>query len=252
MKLPSFDRLNYCMHVVAFAEFCIFGLGAPIALLPAPGEEQLSDPVFFPGDTSSAAPIWVRITVVLIVALIVLIPALWILTLHLATVKKGGKVIGWCVLGFALLVSIEGLSVSYGDPSKNMPREWTLGYFASFGLALAVGGYLILYSKWIYGLSLKVPGPELAASAVEGDQETGPRFSPETRQLLGRLAMFTVVVFFALLVTGVLSVFPQFKDQPHYLTIGFFGILGSGMVVTGLLREDTLARILPWSKPEKT
>lgn len=248
MKLPSFSAVNYFMHVCAFAELCITGLGSPLAFMVAPGEQELPDPVFYPEDPSTAAPILVRISVILMVALVFLVPALWVLTVHLASAKKGSRTIGWCVLGFAFIVCLEGLLVSCGGPSRQVPPEWMVGYAATFGLATATSIYLILYAKWIYGLKLHTPMPDAASAELEADDGIDLRISPETRQLLGRLALFTFVVLFALLVTAILSLFPQFQEKPNYIAIGFFGVVACGMIVTGLMQEDTIAKMIPWFK----
>jgi hypothetical protein len=244
MKLPRlFPIVNNGMHIFAFLELCIIGLGGPVAFLTPPGEPMDPDPVFFPQDEASAAPIAIRISVTLATSLLFLVPALWVLTFHLARTKKWGPEIGWFVLVLAWFVCIQGLRMGY---SGSAAAEDLFGMAGTFGLSAAVGGYLILYSKWIYGL---LPG-ESNDLASDG---TTIAISPETKQLVGRLTLFGIVVGISLVVMAILSMFPQFEKEPKWLTVGFFGVIGCGMLVTGLIREQTVARFIPWaSKEEKS
>jgi hypothetical protein len=204
------------------------------------------DPFFTPGGDSPAAPMGYRIALSISLSLCFIIPALWIITLQLATFKRGGRLIGSFLFLLAGLVLYEALDV-FLDPHEIHPIEWIYGYSVSTSILLIIGGYLTLYSKWIYKINL--PNDNLI-SRNKNKQQKG--MAQETRQILARLMIFSIIVAISLVVTIVLSLFPQFKRQPYYLTMGFFGILAAGMLVTGFIKENFVASLIPWSRKNDT
>lgn len=248
VRLPSFASVNGFMNVWAFANLCLFALCIPMAM-SAPGQTPGHDPndkLIFPTDPETAAPLVVRIAFILLLSLVLLIPATWILSVQLAVAKRGGPVIGWIILALAAIVAIHGLSTAY-DNTHSAPAEALFGSSAAFGLSVALGTYLVLYSKWLYRLNLQSVAP---AGITEG-RTIGISLSPESRQLLGRLALYAFLVVFALGASAILSLLPQLKDSPYFITMGFFGVVAIGMVATGMIREETLSSILSWTKSDK-
>lgn len=126
-----------------------------------------------------------------------------------------------------------------------------VGIAFGFGLVVLAAIFFLIYGNKIERIDTS-PLYQCTRNSVAIGEGSNFELSSNATQMIVRLVLFIICVGVSFLVTFLLGRFTQFEKEPMYLTTSFFGMLGTSMVVTGLLKEQTLLAFIPWAKPTKT
>ncbi|TWT49981.1 hypothetical protein [Allorhodopirellula solitaria] len=247
MSRENLRWFNTAMHVVAFLELVVFAAVAPVSLLVAPEDSGETKSLLLP-ENASATKFVVGLGIATIIGFCLLIPAMWVGVIFCALRKAHTKKLGVSLIAITALYAIAGHPPEPETHAIPMIRS---GIAFGCGLVALAATFLIVYSNRIERFDTSTLYQDDDADAPS-EKKTTNELPAEAKQVIIRLSLFVVSVLIAFLVTFLLGRFTQFEKEPMYLTLSFFGMLGTSMLVTGLINEQTLVAFVPWAKAEKS